>query len=163
MSSTTWPMTLIYHTPLSREALRDQHVPDDWPIGIADRVHFGDLDALQHVNNAAYLKWLENIRIQYFMDWGICRYQDGDPRMVLKSLGIEYHKEMSLNEDYVITARTVSFRNTSFTHEYGVFCGDLRVSARAVIVMMRPDGAGKMPLPEDVKRRFIEIDGATAG
>lgn len=161
-SITNSGMTLLYHTPLSREVLRAQNVPDEWPIGIADRVHFGDLDALQHVNNAAYLKWLENIRIQYFMDWGITQYTEHDPRVVLKSLAIEYRKEMKLHEDYVLTARTSSFRNTSFTHDYGVFCGDLRVTARAVIVLLEPDGSAKRPLPEAVRQRFVEIDGAVA-
>lgn len=154
-------MDLTYHTPLSRAVLEAHQVPREWPIGIADRVHFGDLDALQHVNNAAYLKWLENIRIQYFADWDISHYRADDPRLVLKSISIEYHKEMRINEDYILTARTSSFRNTSFTHDYGIYCGGLRASARAVIVMLSNDGSAKRPLPEALRARFVEVDGAT--
>lgn len=163
MGFTTARMTLIYHTPLPREDLRAQNVPDKWPLGIADRVHYGDLDTNSHVNNAVYLKWFENIRVQYFRIWNILEFRKGDPRVVLKSLSVDYHKEMFMNEDYVVTARTASFRNTSFTQEYAVYSGDLRVTGQAVIVMLKPDAPEKMALPEALKQRFIEVDGATAG
>ena len=155
-------MSLPYHTPLSRDVMRDHGIPDAWPLGIADRVHFGDLDALQHVNNAVYLKWLENIRIQYLMDWGITSYSPDDPRIVLRSVSLEYRKEMLLNEDYILTARTTEFRTNSFTQEYGIYSGDLRVTGTAVIVMLEPNGSGKRALPEALRKRFIEIDGAVA-
>lgn len=160
---TTARMTLIYHTPLTREDLRAQNVPDSWPFGIADRVHYGDLDTNSHVNNAVYLKWFENIRVQYFQAWDILKFQAGEPRVVLKSLAVEYHKEMFMNEDYVVAARTASFRNTSFRQEYAVYSGDLRVTGQAVIVMLQPDAPEKMALPDALKQRFIQVDGATAG
>ena len=50
------PMT-DFLTPLSIETLRAAGIPDPWTYGQADRVRFYELDALNHVNNTAYLRW----------------------------------------------------------------------------------------------------------
>ncbi|MEO1261286.1 MAG: acyl-CoA thioesterase [Bacteroidota bacterium] len=38
----------------------------DYPIQQKYQVHWGDMDAAQHVNNLVYLKWSESVRIYFF-------------------------------------------------------------------------------------------------
>ena len=38
---------------------------------MADRVRFGELDALNHVNNVVYLRWYETLRVLYLEAYGI--------------------------------------------------------------------------------------------
>lgn len=57
---------LPFLTPLSPEQLRAAGVPDGWSFGMADIVRFHELDALNHVNNVAYFRWFETLRIPYF-------------------------------------------------------------------------------------------------
>jgi len=61
-------------TPLDVAQLRASHIPEPWSYGIADRVRFGEIDVLGHVNNAAYLRWFENLRIQYLRAGSALRF-----------------------------------------------------------------------------------------
>ncbi|MEO0359038.1 MAG: thioesterase family protein [Pseudomonadota bacterium] len=148
-----------YHTPLYRDALAQIGIPTPWAFGLADRTRFGELDALSHVNNTAYLRWLENFRIGYFREYGLSDYQGTPPRLVLKSIGMEFRKEMVLHEDYVVTGRTSAFRTSSFTMDYAVWAGDLRATGQAVIVWLTQDGH-KMPIPDPLRTVFVDRDGA---
>jgi acyl-CoA thioester hydrolase len=38
---------------------------DGWPFSYVDRVRFGDLDAMRHLNNVAFLSFFESARIAY--------------------------------------------------------------------------------------------------
>lgn len=38
---------------------------DGWPFSYVDRVRFGDLDAMRHLNNVAFLGFFESARIAY--------------------------------------------------------------------------------------------------
>ena len=152
-------MTLPFLTPLSTDTLRDLGIPEPWGYGIADRVRFGEIDALGHVNNTAYLGWFETFRIHYFREYAINDYKGMPPRIVLRRTSCDYLQEMKLNEDYIITGRTSEMRNTSFTMDYAVWSGgSLRATAQAVIVTL--DEAGKIPLPDGLRETFKSRDGA---
>ncbi|MEM0946671.1 MAG: thioesterase family protein [Pseudomonadota bacterium] len=150
-------------TPLSPETLRDLGIPEPWTFGQADRVRFYELDALGHVNNTAYLRWFETVRVGWFAEYGFSWYRADDPTFVLRAITCDYHAPMFLNESYVVTARCDSFRRTSFRKFYAVWAdGKLKVEGSAVIVMTNKSGAEKMPLPEDWKTVLTERDGAVA-
>ena len=155
-------MTLPFHVPLTADQQVAAGLPASWPLAIADKVRFAELDPLNHVNNAAYMTWYETIRIRYMLDWGLSTYSSADdPRIVIMRAEINYLKEMLQDETYVVTARTTAFRNTSFTMESQIWSGDLRSTFSCVIVTLEPDGSGKRALPDAVRQRFVEVDGAT--
>ncbi len=149
-------------TPLNTDALRQVGVPAPWCFGMADRVRFSELDALNHVNHTAYLRWFESLRLLYCRDYGISDYSETAPQLVLKAVGAQYHAPMFLSEDYIATARTVRFRTTSFEMDYAVFAPDLRVVGTALVVLLTSDGRGRFPLTEAMKSAFMQRDGATA-
>lgn len=157
-------MPLPYLTPLHANALAAHGIPAGWSFGMADRVRFGELDALNHVNNIVYLRWFETLRVAYIQDYGLSDYVDqtADPEIVVRDLSARYLKPMFANESYIVTARTAAFRTTSFTMEYAVYSGDLRATGTAVIVCLKRDGTGRWPLPDAVRTRFLEEDGAEA-
>jgi len=41
---------------------------DSWPFSIVQRVRFGDLDAMQHLNNVEFLRFFETARIAYISE-----------------------------------------------------------------------------------------------
>lgn len=151
-------------TPLTADALRDLGIPAPWTFGQADRVRFYELDALGHVNNTAYLRWFETIRVGWFSEYGLSHYRPDDPTFVLRRLTCDYHAPMYLHDRYVVTARCTSYRRTSFTKEYGVWAdGQLKVTGMAVIVMTDRAGTTKVPLSDDMRRVLETRDGAVAG
>lgn len=148
-------------TPLHAAQLRAANVPEPWAFGMADRVRFGEIDVLGHVNNAAYLRWFENLRIHYFSDYGVAKYDGKPPKIVLKNIGLDFKAEVKLNDEYILTGRTVEVRNSSFTMHYGVFVrGVLTTTGHAVIVSLNDDNS-KRPLPDALRETFRNRDGAT--
>ncbi|KPP89413.1 MAG: acyl-CoA thioester hydrolase [Rhodobacteraceae bacterium HLUCCA08] len=159
-------MDIPYLTPLPVDMLRRLGIPSDWNFGLADRVRFSELDALGHVNNAAYLSWFENVRLPYLAQARVTDYGPSAPRLVIAELGVRYLKEMLRGEVYVLTARTASYRNSSFQTDYAVFritdsTAELTCSSRAAIVLRSRDGTGKLPIPDAAIAHFTRVDGAT--
>ncbi|MDW4497828.1 acyl-CoA thioesterase [Sulfitobacter sp. D35] len=156
-------MDLRYHTPLSPEDQRALGIDPVAPLAMADQVRFSELDALQHVNNAVYMEWFERLRVRYVQECGLSRYRDdgSDPRIVIRSGTIHYRQEMLMDETYVVTCACAAFRNTSFTLAQRLWSGGtLRATFDCVIVLLEHDGSARFALPEALKTRFREIDGA---
>lgn len=152
-------MTLPFLTPLSTEQLRAHDVPAPWTFGMADRVRFGEIDVLGHVNNAAYLRWFENLRIHYFGDYGVASYDGIPPKIVLRNISLDFKAEVKLNDTYILTGRTVEMRSTSFTMHYGVYVGGiLTTTGTAVIVNLNQDNT-KRPLADCLRETFVTRDG----
>ena len=141
---------------LGPSELRAAGVPEPWSFGVAGAVRFGEIDALGHVNNTAYLRWFEEARARLFVDLGVTDYGEGSPRLVLRRIEAEFLAEMRLHEPYVVTVRAARIGTTSVAQDYGVFAPDLRATGRAVTVFMR-DGA-KVPVPEAARAAMRERD-----
>lgn len=149
-------------TPLTIAQMTSVGIPDGWAFGMADRVRFHELDALNHVNNVAYLRWFESIRIPYFQTYKITSYNsETDPQVVLASNYARYFKPMHLGDCYVVTGRTKSFRNASFVMEYACWRdGEMTCGGESVIVTLEQDGKTKRPLGAEVTELFSKRDGA---
>ena len=153
-------MPLPFITPLTPENLRQAGIPAPWAFGLQDQVRFGELDALAHVNNGAYLGWFENFRIHYFREYGVDEYRGVFPRIVLRQIGLEFLSEVRLHDIYIVTGRTVSFRRTSWAMEYAVWVdGVMTTKGSAVLVNLDQNGA-KSALPPAWTAKFVERDGA---
>ena len=157
-------MSLIYHSPLSPDQQRAAGIPTPQPMAMADRVRFGELDMLKHVNNVVYMTWFEALRVRYSQAWGISTYDGGtNPRIVVRSSAVRYHREVRMNEDYIVTCRCTGFRNTSYSLAQQVWVGSqLRATFDCVLVLLTRDGTGRYPLPDQLKHHFETVDQAVA-
>ncbi|WP_296417456.1 acyl-CoA thioesterase [Pseudooctadecabacter sp.] len=152
-------MTLPFLTPLTAPDLRAAGIPDPWTYGIKDRVRFGELDALNHVNNVVYLRWYETLRVQYMEDYGVYELAGPDPKFVVKSVSVDYRAEVHRGAEYVNVGRTVSMRNTSFAMDYATFVdGQITTTGTCIAVILNADNS-KRPLTEALRQRFIQRDG----
>lgn len=148
-------------TPLSPDQQRAAGLPEVWPLAIADRVRFNEIDMLGHVNNAAYLTWFEKLRTVYIQQSGLTRYDPvKDPRIVIRSGEIHWMKEMLRDEPYIVGARVTAYRNTSFTIGSEIWSGDLRARFTCVCVTLEPDGSARRALPRSFIEHIQEVDGA---
>jgi acyl-CoA thioester hydrolase len=147
-------------TPLDANALRTAGIPAPWTFGMADRVRFGEIDALNHVNNVVYLRWYETLRVNYMDHYGIYDVAGADPKFVVKTVGLDYQAEVMRGAPYINVARTVTMRNTSFAMEYATFVdGKITTTGTAVVVVLNADNS-KRPLTNTLRQIFIERDGA---
>lgn len=153
---------MIYHTPLSAQAQTALGIDPVQPLAMGDRVRFSELDVLNHVNNAVYMEWFERLRVKYLQDWGVSGYDsDTDPRIVIRSGTIHYRQEMRMDEDYVTTCGCTAFRTTSFSLHQQIWAdGTLRATFDCVLVLLTPDGAARLAIPDAVRARFVDVDTA---
>jgi acyl-CoA thioester hydrolase len=155
-------MTLRYHTPLDDAEQRALGLDRPQALAMADTVRFAELDALNHVNNKAYMTWFETLRVAYFNRFTRPLYPADAPapRIVIRSGEVRYLREMVMGEDYVTTATVTAFRRTSCSMRQELWSGGtLRASFDCVIVMLMPDGETRYPLPAAVQTLF-EAQGA---
>jgi len=146
-------------TPLNGPALREAGIPEPWTFGMADRVRFGEIDALQHVNNVAYLRWYETLRIEYLENYKIYELAGPDPKLVVKSASLDFKAEVMRGAPYINVTRTAQMRNTSFTMEYATFVdGKLTTTGTALIVVLNQDNT-KRPLSDALRQSFLSRDG----
>jgi len=149
-----------YLTSLDANALRDAGIPEPWTYGCADRVRFGELDALNHVNNVVYLRWYETLRVNYMEDYDIYALAGPDPKFVVKTVGLDYKAEVMRGASYINVARTTQMRNTSFTQEYATFVdGKITTTGHCVCVVLNQDNT-KRPLTNELRHLLSSRDGA---
>jgi len=155
-----------YLKPLDAAALQAYSI-DGWSYGYADRVRFYELDALNHVNNAVFLRWFETIRVQYLQDYGVTTYSqtDADPTLVVRAQTADYLAPMLHDETYIVTARTALLKPSSFVMDYAVFCdGETRATGSTVMVSLEQDGKTRRPHKPAAIQTIIERDApATQG
>ncbi len=127
---------------------------------MADRVRFGEIDALNHVNNVAYLRWYETLRVNYLNEYGIYTLAGENPKFVVKSVGLDYKAEVKRDTSYINVTRTVSMRNTSWRMEYATFVdGKITTTGDCVAVLLNQDNT-KRSLPDALRQTFVTRDGA---
>lgn len=155
-------MTIPYHTPLTRDQQLDAGLAEPQPLAMADQVRFSDLDTNNHVNNTVYFEWFERLRIRYtqtLVHQGLI--DTPGPRVVIRSGSIRYLHEMLEHEDYIVTCRCRSFRNTSYGLAQQVWVGgQLRATFDCILVLLDRDGSGRFALPDRLKHHLETVDGA---
>jgi acyl-CoA thioester hydrolase len=81
-------------------------------------IRYGDIDMLQHVNNAKYLTYMEQARIAYALDvmgWD-GRWDKLD--MIVASVKVDFRQPLYLGDKLRIYSRCSSIGSKSFTFEY---------------------------------------------
>jgi len=79
-------------------------------------IRWADIDALQHVNNAVYLSYFEQARIDYFRD--VVQWDWDQLGMILASNTIHYLAPLFPRDKAHILMRTCKLGNKSFEMEY---------------------------------------------
>jgi acyl-CoA thioester hydrolase len=122
-----------------------------------ERVRFGDLDAMRHVNNAVYLRYFETARIAYL--GGLLVH---DPvaeagsgfGLIFAECHINYRSPVDFNEDLDVALTISDVRRSSFRLNFEMRVGE-RLCAEGYGVMVGFDYAEghAAPLTEDIRTR----------
>jgi acyl-CoA thioester hydrolase len=121
-------------------------------------VPYGDIDAMGHLNNVAYLKYLETARQKYWMSMlGSTDFWDVD--FVVAHSEIDYRSSVSMGEVLEIEIHVSRMGASSFDFAYVVRrangSGDLVAEAKTTQVAFDWKSRAKKPLSEE-RRRQIE-------
>ena len=132
-----------------------------WPFTHSDEVRFSDLDVNGHLNNVAFVEFLESARVTYISQL----YPQGDPwrtsfGILIAELKISYRSPGHFGERIDTTLRPDAVGRTSFRADFEMRVGErLIAEGYSVQVIYDRDDRRPMPIPPALRERLI-ADGA---
>jgi acyl-CoA thioester hydrolase len=112
---------------------------DGFPFVHRELARFSDLDPMGHVNNAVYLTWIENARIEFLRRLGAFDKPDtNEMAMILARVEVDFRAPLGFDDVVDVGVRTARLGGKSFDLEYELRCGD-RVVAQAKTVLVAYD------------------------
>ena len=113
---------------------------------------FSDLDVLGHVNNVAYIEYLQEARVQYLTSLG--RVDFANPAQVVAKMEISYRKPLGLLEEPLrIEIWASHVRERSYVLDYRVLneLGEVAADASTVMVVFDLAKGESTQIPEPIR------------
>ena len=113
---------------------------------------FSDLDVLGHVNNVAYIEYLQEARVQYLTSLG--RVDFSNPGQVVAKLEITYRKPLGLLEAPLqIEIWSSHVRERSYVLHYNVLneLGEVAAEANTVMVVFDLEKGESTRIPDHLR------------
>ncbi len=161
-------------TPAPRDRVAVDGAPDPRDLGgdFAHRasipVRFADTDAMGHVNNAAYLTYVELARIEWWMaatGEALIREAGRDEGLILAEAEVAFRSPVFFGETVVVETRATRIGRTSMGLEHRLTAsvpgGPARLVAtcRSVLVRYDYEAEAATPWPPELSDRVEAFEG----
>lgn len=128
------------------------------------KVRFSDLDAMRHVNNATFLSYLEEARIDYFNELFNRKKESLDFEAVIGRIEINYLYPIVLGDDVEVFTRVskLGTKSVDVEHIIAVKKGnDLIKAATSLTKLVYYDYKTQTTkvIADEVKRRIAQFEG----
>ena len=143
----------------------DNYRPDElshYPIIHHQPIHWGEMDAFNHLNNVVYYRYAESARIGYLQALGMF---DGSMVTVLAQSSCQYLRPVTYPDTLLLGVRCQRLGNTSIVIEYRYYStaqAAIVATADAVIVRLDSGGKDKLPWTTEERERLLALE-ATFG
>jgi len=134
----------------------------EFPVSITQKVQWGEMDALQHVNNTVYFRYFENVRVEFMELTGINKHiQKTNTGPILGHTQCKYLLPLTWPDTITIGTRVSAIREKRFTMEYAVFSHQhQRIVAEGTgeAIYVNYDTGKTLPVPDNIRqevRRFM--------
>jgi len=123
-------------------------------------VRFGDLDAMGHVNNAKFLTYLEQARINYYRDVIDDLPAFENFQLILARVECDFRAPIHYPGTVQVYVRTSRLGSKSFDLEYIIMTDEGVVAAAAVTVLVCYDyqRGHSIPMPDDWRARVLQFE-----
>ena len=121
-----------------------------------ERVRFGDLDAMRHLNNVVFLRYFETARIAFMRDL----FPDHDPAhpetsrsgLIFAECHIRYRSPVHFDEDVAIECSVGEIRRSAFQMNFTMSVEDrLAAEGYGWLVGFDYEAQAAAPLPEPLR------------
>ena len=121
-----------------------------------ETVRFRDLDPMGHVNNAVYLTWMENARIEFLRSLGAFDSPyTGEMTMILARAEVDFRSPLGFAEEVEIHVEPARLGTKSFDLAYELRAGGRVVAeARTVLVTYDYEKAAPIEIPAEWRERL---------
>ncbi|MDY7230104.1 acyl-CoA thioesterase [Hyalangium rubrum] len=134
----------------------------DFPITLRFPVHWSEMDAYGHVNNARYFVWFESARITYFTRIGLVNMGHSGVGPILAATNADYLQPVVFPANLIAGARVSRMGRTSITMEYAIADADkgtLYTRGGGVIVTIRYPSYEKISIPLEIRAAVETLEG----
>jgi acyl-CoA thioester hydrolase len=129
-----------------------------WAHTHTERVRFGDLDAVTHLNNVVFLRYFETARINYLnalMDSHDPVNRADGFGFIFASCTIDYRSPAHFDEDVAIRVRPAEIGTKSLKLEFEMAVGERVIAeGHGILVGYDYESGQTVPLPDALKERL---------
>jgi acyl-CoA thioester hydrolase len=129
------------------------------------RVGFSDTDAQGIVYYGRYLPYFDQARVEYARHLGMLPTGGEEEEFVMRANTIEYHAPARFDDLLEVFIRVSRIGRTSATYECAAYRVDddvLMVTAEQTLVMVDLEERKACPVPEWIRERIRDFEGADA-
>ena len=129
-----------------------------YPVIHHQPIHWGEMDAFNHLNNVVYYRYAESARIAYLQKLGMF---DGSMVTMLAQSSCQYLSPVTYPDTLLLGVRCQRLGTTSIVMEYSYYSGmQQKIVATAEAVIVRLDSAGEQKLAwtEDERARLLRLE-----
>jgi acyl-CoA thioester hydrolase len=120
-------------------------------------VQFRDLDALGHLNNVAYLAYIEHARLQYMTNLGL--WSMDHPIMILARSEIDYVRQVVYGERVEVLVRVARLGTKSFEFVMEIHANtELAARASSVNVWYNHVARSSVPIPDHAREAIRSFE-----
>jgi acyl-CoA thioester hydrolase len=134
---------------------------EPYPITMQIPVYWGDHDAMQHVNNTVYIRWMEHVRLLFFDAIGVSEsMKQTGVGTILASIQCRYRAPVTFPDTIHAGARAVSLGEDRMVIHHRL------VSEQLGVVAAEGEGLGvcydyrtnqKAPMPPEMRERLLTL------
>jgi acyl-CoA thioester hydrolase len=124
------------------------------------RVGFRDIDMMQHVNHASYVRWAESQRSDYFID-NFHDVVNGERGMILVRIDFVYERQIRLRENVAIGCRVSRVGTRSFDFSYEIWSEDANARCATGVTTMvayNYPADSSISVPTDWRKAIIDYE-----
>lgn len=137
-----------------------------YPVVIETPVAWGEMDSLLHVNNIVYFRYFESARMAYFERVGFWAHMDETGvGPILASTNCKFKLPLTYPDTVSVGARVSDIEGDRFLMRYAVYSHrhrKLAAEGDGLVVSYDYRALGKAPLPEVIRQRIRDLEGATS-
>lgn len=86
------------------------------------KVHWGDMDAAQHVNNSMYFRYVETARVEYFAAIGwVALLKNEHIGPILSETHARYKRPLVFPDEIIVGVKTTSIEPDRFHMSYAIY------------------------------------------
>lgn len=121
-------------------------------------IHWGEMDAFNHLNNVTYYRYSESARIAYLQALGMF---DGSMVTVLAQSSCQYLRPVTYPDTLLLGVRCQRLGRTSIVMEYSYYSTAQQAVvaiAEAVVVRLDSNGKDKLPWTAEERGRLLALE-----
>ena len=147
--------------PPSPQMKKQKYTRNDFEHWMSLQTRWRDLDAMGHINHAAYLTFMENVRLEFYESLGFSSRNSGQVDGIIRaSMNVQYHQQVIHPSDLDIGQRIVRVGNKSFDMLTAIFIKDNEspvLSALFTLVAFNYKLNKSIPVPDIVRDMCREL------